>query len=70
MTDKDRIRVAKVGERYITRGDLFKIIREMPDNVRPMIRTEAILYAFSTSILTTASKENWAYSLPKKEELL
>ena len=43
MTDKDRIRVAKVGERYITRGDLFKIIREMPDNVRPMIRNRSDL---------------------------
>lgn len=43
MTDKDRIRVAKVGERYITRGDLYKIIREMPDNVRPHIRNRSDL---------------------------
>ena len=39
ITDKDRIHVAKMGERYITRGDLFKIIREMPDTERPVIRT-------------------------------
>ncbi|NLN91856.1 MAG: hypothetical protein GX130_00920 [Candidatus Hydrogenedens sp.] len=43
MTDKDRIRVAKVGERYITRGDLYKIIREMPDTARPLIRNRSDL---------------------------
>lgn len=43
ITDKDRIRIAKIGERYITRGDLFKIIREMPDDERPMIRNRSDL---------------------------
>lgn len=43
LTDKDRIRIAKVGEQYITRGDLFKLIREMPDTERPMIRSRGDL---------------------------
>ncbi|MFA7692782.1 MAG: hypothetical protein WCX86_07785 [Candidatus Hydrogenedentales bacterium] len=43
ITDKDRIRVAKIGDRYITRGELFKIIREMPDRDRPMIRNKSDL---------------------------
>ena len=43
ITDKDRIRIAKTGERHITRGDLFKLIREMPDAERPMIRNRSDL---------------------------
>ncbi len=43
LTDKDRIRVAKIGDRYITRGDLFKLIRETPDAERPMIRNRSDL---------------------------
>ncbi len=41
ITDKDRIKIAKIGEKYITRGDLFRIIREMPDAQRPMIRNRS-----------------------------
>jgi len=43
ITDKDRIRIAKIGDRYITRGDLFKLIREMPDAERPIIRNRSDL---------------------------
>ncbi|HOK89618.1 MAG TPA: peptidyl-prolyl cis-trans isomerase [Candidatus Hydrogenedentes bacterium] len=43
MVDKDRIRVAKIGDRYITRGDLFKLLREMPDDERPAIRNRGDL---------------------------
>ena len=43
ITDKDRIRIAKIGDRYITRGDLYKIIRDMPDTERPLIRTQSDL---------------------------
>lgn len=43
IVDKDRIRVAKMGDKYITRGDLFRLIREMPDTDRPKIRTRGDL---------------------------
>ncbi|MCK5862120.1 MAG: peptidyl-prolyl cis-trans isomerase [Candidatus Hydrogenedentes bacterium] len=43
ITDKDRIKVAKIGEKYITRGKLFKLIREMPDAKRPIIRNRSDL---------------------------
>ena len=39
IADKDRIKVAKINDRYITRGDLYKVIREMPDAERD-IRTK------------------------------
>lgn len=43
IVDKDRIRVAKMGDKYITRGDLFRLIREMPDTDRPKIRSRGDL---------------------------
>ncbi len=38
IADKNRIRIAKVDEEYITRGDLFELLRNMDDDKRPIIR--------------------------------
>lgn len=43
IADKDRIRIARINDRYITRGELFKVIREMPDDERPSIRNRGDL---------------------------
>ena len=43
IADKDRIRIAKVNENYITRGDLYRVLREMPDDERPAIRNKGDL---------------------------
>ena len=43
IADKDRIKIAKVKNRYITRGDLAKVIRDMPDDERPMIKNKGDL---------------------------
>lgn len=43
IADKDRIRIAKLNDRYITRGELFKVLREMPDDERPAIRNKGDL---------------------------
>lgn len=40
IADPDRIRIARLDGEYITRGDLFKILREMPDKDRPKIRNK------------------------------
>ena len=40
IADKDRIKVAKIADRYITRGDLYKVIREMSDAEPLDIRTK------------------------------
>jgi len=40
IADKDRIKIARIKDEYITRGDLSKVIREMPDAERPEIRTK------------------------------
>jgi len=39
MIDKDRIRIAKIGDKYITRGDLLRLVREMSDTERPKINS-------------------------------
>lgn len=41
--DKDRIVVAQIGERKITRGELAGVIRDMPDDERPIIRSRGDL---------------------------
>jgi hypothetical protein len=38
IADKDRIKVAKFQDEYLTRGDLDLYIRELPDEERPIIR--------------------------------
>ena len=40
IADKDRIKIAKINDRFVTRGELFRIIREMPDDERPAIRNK------------------------------
>jgi len=43
MIDKDRICVARIGDKYITRGDLFRLLREMSDTDRPKINSRGDL---------------------------
>ncbi len=43
IADKDRIVIAKFDGKNITRGDLAKYIREMPDEERPLIQNKADL---------------------------
>ena len=38
IAEPDNIRVAKIGDEYITRGDLFELLRDMEDAQRPKIR--------------------------------
>jgi len=40
IADKDRIKIARINERFIDRGELFRIIREMPDDERPIIQNK------------------------------
>ena len=43
IVDKDRIRIAKVGATYITRGDLYKFLRLMSPEERPHINNRGDL---------------------------
>ncbi|MCC6144508.1 MAG: hypothetical protein IT368_11945, partial [Candidatus Hydrogenedentes bacterium] len=46
LADKDRLPVASVGGEVITRGDLWRVIREMDDDERPRIERKADLRRF------------------------
>ena len=39
IINKDNIKIAKIGDKNITRGDLGRLIYNMPDDKRPRIRT-------------------------------
>jgi len=43
IADKDLIKVAKFKDRFITRGELAKVIRDTPDDERPIIRNKGDL---------------------------
>ena len=43
IADKDRIKIAKLGDDYYTRGDLYELLREMPDEERPHIQSKGDL---------------------------
>ncbi len=43
IADKDRIVVAKMDGQNITRGDLAKLLRDMPDDERPLIQNKGDL---------------------------
>jgi hypothetical protein len=43
IADKDLIKIAKIQDKYITRGDLAKVIRDTPDDERPIIRNKGDL---------------------------
>lgn len=51
IADKDRIRIAKINDDYVTRGDLYRVLREMPDDERPAIRNKGdLLHVLNTYI--------------------
>jgi hypothetical protein len=45
IADPDRRKVAKIDDRYITRADLYDVIRKLPDDERPLIQTKGDLLA-------------------------
>jgi len=63
ITDKDRIRVARVGGEYITRGDLQEAISNMPTKERPEIRTRGDLRAALAEIIDERIKRGQAEAL-------
>jgi hypothetical protein len=63
IADKDRIKVAKVGEEYFTRGDLSDAIRDMPAEERPNIRTKGDLRVALSEIIDEHIKQGQAAAL-------
>jgi hypothetical protein len=60
LVDKDNIRIAKFGDRFITRGELNEVIRNMPAEERPDIRTQADVRKALESYIDLLVKEELA----------
>jgi len=67
IADKDRIRIAKINDEYITRGDLFRVLRDMPDDERPVIRNKGDLLRTLNTYIDERVK---APLIPQYEEQL
>jgi len=63
IADKDRIRIAKIDDEYITRGDLAKVIREMAPDERPIIRTRGDVRRALENYIDRTLKEDLAEEL-------
>ncbi|MBI4558978.1 MAG: hypothetical protein HY706_15455 [Candidatus Hydrogenedentes bacterium] len=63
ITDKDRIRVAKIDDEYITRGDLYRVIRETTPEEKPLIRTKGDLLRVLNTYIDDKIKRNLAEQL-------
>ncbi len=63
ITEKSRIRVAKVGGEYFTRGDLEEAIRDFPAEEKPQIRTKGDLRVVLSEIIDESIKRGQATAL-------
>ena len=69
ITDKDRLQVATYRGEPISRGDLLKLIREMPDEDRPLIQTRADLLRTLNKYINDLIKEELSKELTKENRI-
>ncbi len=69
IADKDRIRIAKIDDEYITRGDLAKVIREMAPDERPIIRTRGDVLRTLENYIDQTIKEDLAEQLREQGKI-
>jgi len=63
VIDKDRIVVARIGDRAVTRGELARVIRDMPDDERPIIENRGDLLLVLESYLDNEIRNSEAEKL-------
>lgn len=69
ITDKDRIKIARIGDEFITRGDFARILREMPDEERPAIHTRGDLRSALENHLNDVIKESKGLELQQEGKI-
>lgn len=69
IADKDLIKVAKLQDSYITRGDLFRILREMPPDERPLIQTRGDLLRVLQDYIHSEIKKSLAQQLASEGKI-
>ena len=68
IADKDLIKIAKFKDRYITRGELAKVIRDTPDDERPIIRNKGDLLRVLNDYIDDLIKTPIAEEMQKQLE--
>lgn len=69
IADKDRIVVARIGEDTITRGDIDRILRNMPDDERPIIQNKWDLQRMLNRYLDDRLKDQIAEELVAENKI-
>ena len=69
IADKDRIVVARIGDDSITRGDIDRILRNMPDDERPIIQNKWDLQRMLNSYLDDRLKDQIAEELVEEGKI-
>jgi hypothetical protein len=69
IAEKDQIKVAKLNDRYITRGDLARVIREMAPEDRPTIRNKGDLLRVLSNYLDEQIKRALAAQLESANKI-
>ncbi len=69
ITEKSRIKIAKVGGQYFTRGDLEDAIRNMPIEEKPTIRTKGDLRGVLSDIIDDHIKQGQADALKEQGKI-
>ena len=69
ITEKSRIKIAKVGGQYFTRGDLEDAIRNMPIEDKPAIRTKGDLRVVLSDIIDDHIKQGQADALKEQGKI-
>jgi hypothetical protein len=68
IVDKDRIRIANVNGKPVTRGDFDKVLRDMPPKKRPLIRTKGdVLTALQNYLDSLVRRKNAEDLLAQKK---
>jgi PPIC-type PPIASE domain len=69
LVDKDRIKIARIDDKYVVRGDLNKAIREMPDDEKRIIQTKGDALNFLQEYLDTLIKDIYTDQLLAEEKI-
>jgi len=69
LADKDRIKIARIDDKHITRGDLEKAIREMPSDERHIIRTKGDILNALQEHLDSLLKDIYTNQLLAEEKI-
>jgi hypothetical protein len=69
LIDQDLIRIAKIKDRYITRGDFDQMLRDLPDDERPIIKNKGDIQRVLRSYIDDEIKQDLAKQLEQEGKI-